>query len=410
MKQCIICRSRLSDKAEVCEQCGFPVRRHFLSETHYRTWMRESAIPYREQWNERQEKKTDQTNAVTPKPKKKPYGLIAAGAAVVVLIAGIAIGFSAGGKQSENLSASQPEQTADVGSAPSAQTADAGSELSEQTEPEFDLDLFCNLPLTSRDEAIEWLYQNGYSYKEGAGSTEDYWSLDITVENAPPVSVFYRGEITGSQGYSQLSYDYNSEAENDAELQHWLSEQLSQRYDGGRDMEYYGGSYGTDYFEEAEEYSANSDAAYRVLNLESSMDQIVSQVNQIMPLLTAVPDPAEKQETLTLLDENGIEYENDEEHGWCSVSYGDWDVTYHYEAPKLWNDTPCWRFYYCAGNPQDYYKALKSQMEEAGYQAEAETENEYYGNDITYSYEGRQDVKLRLNMIDHVINIYIGVE
>lgn len=409
MKQCIICQNRLPDKAEVCERCGFPVRRHFLSETHYRTWMRESVIPYREQWNERQERKTDQTNAVTPKPKKKPYGLIAAGAAVVVLIAGIVIGFSAGGKQSENLSASQPEQTADVGSAPSAQTADAGSELSEQTEPEFDLDLFCNLPLTSRDEAIEWLYQNGYSYKERIGSTEDYWSMDITVENAPPVWVEYQKEQPGFQGICSLSYQYNSEEENDAELQRWLSEQLSQRYDGGKDVEYYDGSYGTDYFEGVEEYSAISDGAYRKLCMESSVDQIASQVNQLMPLLAAVPDPAEKQETLTLLDENGIEYENDENNGWCNAFYGDWDMTYYYEAPK-WNDTPCWRFYYCAGNPQDYYNALKSKLEAEGYHAGTERENESYGYEITYSYEGRQDVNLYLNMIYHIIYIKIGVE
>ena len=84
MKQCIICRSRLSDKAEVCEQCGFPVRRHFLSETHYRTWMRESAIPYREQWNERQESKTDQ-DEIASGSKKIPYGLILMGAIAVII-------------------------------------------------------------------------------------------------------------------------------------------------------------------------------------------------------------------------------------------------------------------------------------------------------------------------------------
>lgn len=401
MKQCIICRSRLSDKAEVCERCGFPVRRQFLSETHYRTWMRESVIPYREQWNERQERKTDQ-DEISSGSKKLPYGLILMGAIAVIIAVRVLVVAGTGGNSAANGHGSW-------GSG-SAGSAVVGSAMYEQTEPEFDLDLFCNLPLTSRDEAIEWLYQNGYSYKERIGSTEDYWSMDITVENAPPVTVFSQGETTGSQGYSELIYNYNSEEENDAELQRWLSEQLSQRYDGGRDMEYYGGSYGTDYFEEAEEYHADSDSAYRELYMESSVDQIASQVNQIMPLLAAVPDPAEKQETLTLLDENGIEYENDEENGWCSTSYGDWNVTYYYEAPKLWNDTPCWRFYYSAGNPQDYYKALKSEMEEAGYRAEAETENEYYGNDITYSYEGRQDVKLRLIMIDHVINIYIGVE
>lgn len=57
MKKCIICQNWIPDDAKRCETCGFPARRWFLSKHHYASWMEQTVIPYRKQWETREEEK-----------------------------------------------------------------------------------------------------------------------------------------------------------------------------------------------------------------------------------------------------------------------------------------------------------------------------------------------------------------
>ena len=54
MKTCVVCGMQLPDEAMVCNRCGFPMhQRAFLSEAHYRAWMREVIEPCRIDWHRR---------------------------------------------------------------------------------------------------------------------------------------------------------------------------------------------------------------------------------------------------------------------------------------------------------------------------------------------------------------------
>ena len=394
MKQCIICRSRLSDKAEVCEQCGFPVRRHFLSETHYRTWMRESAIPYREQWNERQESKTDQ-DEIASGSKKIPYGLILMGAIAVIIAVRVLVVAGTGGN-----SAAHGHGSWGSGSAGSAVV---GSAMYEQTEPEFDLDLFCNLPLTSKEEIMSWLDENGYTYWEKTVAEPSEWVLGVTAKSGQTVRISYEGARTNYQSCYEIRYDYNNEGANDLRLQNWLSERMKQRSDGEylSENENY-------YFNGAETYQISKQNAFRWNDTESTLDEISHQANEMMEFAATMPSPSEKQDTLDWLDQKGIlyEHENEQDDDFYVVSLNEWRTVYFPES----TGNPHWTFHYYVGNPQEYYRVLKSKLESEGYQAGEETENKYGGYDITYSYDDRQDITMSYEMLPHHIFFYIGFE
>ena len=54
VKTCVVCGMQLPDEAMVCNRCGFPMhQRAFLSEAHYRAWMREVIEPCRIDWHRR---------------------------------------------------------------------------------------------------------------------------------------------------------------------------------------------------------------------------------------------------------------------------------------------------------------------------------------------------------------------
>jgi hypothetical protein len=54
VKTCVVCGMQLPDEAMVCSRCGFPMhQRAFLSEAHYRAWMREVIEPCRIDWHRR---------------------------------------------------------------------------------------------------------------------------------------------------------------------------------------------------------------------------------------------------------------------------------------------------------------------------------------------------------------------
>lgn len=161
MKKCIICQNWIPDDAKRCETCGFPARRWFLSKNHYQSWIEKTVIPYRKQWETREEEKqrkeeiqpaeteneqttekTAEIPAAVSKPKKKLRGLMAAIVAVVIFAAGIGVG---------------------VGVATGMANADA--------EKDPMIAVIAGMPdPRNTSETLTWLDENGISYSREATS------------------------------------------------------------------------------------------------------------------------------------------------------------------------------------------------------------------------------------------------
>lgn len=209
MRECIICGSQMSDDAATCGTCGFSSRRWFLSRTHYQAWMEQTVIPYRKKWERRTENfspsmKSNPINSVEKsvfesstehhlnksKPKKKHYGVIAAGVAAIILVLGILIGVGLGGKTTAS------NDQIDVA-----------------------MDFITNVPRpTNESETRKWLKENGFT-SEGnnifIGQWEAYydsssrWFLSLSAEN--PMEYYEelqsRFEKLGYQGDEYISAD-----------------------------------------------------------------------------------------------------------------------------------------------------------------------------------------------------------
>ena len=317
MKKCIICQNWIPDDAKRCETCGFPARRWFLSKHHYASWMEQTVIPYRKQWETREEEKqrkeeiqpaeteneqttekTAEIPAAVSKTKKKLRGLMAAGATVVILAVGIVIGVGFGGKQDSDVENIEPEQTETTQSSKVENTASSSQiEKEEDTVPDFDLNLFENIPLTTRNEMVSWLDENGYSYEESGEPETDDWKISINVNTNP--SVVYDKERPGHLEKYRLEYVCGND-----ETEKWLNEQLKQEYGAGNENDIW-----IEYVDGSTTYSIMDSTAYKETLASTSPSETVEQVELAIELLLSAPNPPKKEETLDWLEQSKFSFE-----------------------------------------------------------------------------------------------------
>ena len=230
MKKCIICQNWIPDDAKRCETCGFPARRWFLSKHHYASWMEQTVIPYRKQWETREEEKqrkeeiqpaeteneqttekTAEIPAAVSKPKKKLRGLMAAIVAVVIFAAGIGVG---------------------VGVATGMANADA--------EKDPMIEVIAGMPDPRLTAAtLEWLDENSIPYTRGTGGyTADFGAWNAEYSYLLNEWGIYQKNDSASENYKALKKQLEKEGyilvgeENDGQVKYAGEKtELTLRYD-----------------------------------------------------------------------------------------------------------------------------------------------------------------------------------
>ena len=406
MKKCIICQNWIPDDAKRCETCGFTARRWFLSKHHYASWMEQTVIPYRKQWETREEEKqrkeeiqpseteneqtaekTAEIPAAVSKPKKKLCGLMAAGAAVVILAVGIVIGVGFDGKQDSDVENIEPKQTETTQSTQVENTASSSqTDEEEDTVPDFDLNLFENIPLTTRDEMVSWLDENGYSYEERGEPETDGWRILIRVSKGT-VAVKYLKATIGYQDRYQMVYKSTEE-----NIKSYLHQDFAEKYNLDKISNYYYDEKATYFAEDSTD--KKTVVAKKTVYLDTDLKEILEQIDEVMPLITGLPDPTSEKKTESWLEENGFSFENEGKY-----LLENWH-TYYYNKEG-------WCIYYKAGNYLDYYQLLQRQLEQDGYKVKEEADNEY-GKEITYTKEEKAEICIEYHAGLHALRIWVG--
>ena len=411
MKICVVCGNQMPEDAAVCSRCGFSAeQRRFLSERHYRAWIQETVEPARLSWQrqelerQRRELEEQRESAEKNKSPKKTGGFVKnALIAVVVFVLAGAVGknliapnlaSSASSDTGTNTSVSaldtgMASSDPDTSSDSTAEQVELSQEqLNKAAEVGFDLNLFENLPLTSREDILAWLEQNGYEYEE-YGEESD-WNAHIMVHGEKLISVSYKADGAGSKESYLLSYDYNSDYSSDYNRQSVVAELMGELHQKKDDDTYFDGV--THYY--ISEYCAR-----RRTYMISDQTEIDDQADMLLSVLNEIPDILDEQATLDWIAGYGMTYDPNDEFKWCDMDLGIWRCTYFY--------SDYWRFETSTGNPKDYYDTTKEKLADAGFEAGEEIE----GENGTYTYStqsGTVRIWMQSDQCYHDVHLYVN--
>ena len=441
MKTCVVCGMQLPDEAMVCSRCGFPMhQRAFLSEAHYRAWMREVIEPCRIDWHRRdieqqrkqlkeqqrqieeqrrkleeqqkskkeperpaQNRRTEWNTADSgwnqtakeQNPKKKgglvKNALIVLGVFTAASLLGRAVFAPSMQPSSSTVSSAETQSYVEASIDAEAEPVTLSQEqLDKAAEVGFDLNLFENLPLTSREDILAWLDENKYQYKESSG--ESNWTVDIRTDEGSQVMVSYKGQTAGTQVNYTLHYYYHEEYQEDETYFNTVKQLMKELHEEGSVQEDY-----ASYYDNAEDYIVLKVVASKTVLRKAKQSEINEQTEQLVRMLNEMPEIKEKQETLDWIAENSDSYEDAPEYSWCTVDLGIWNATYFYED--------FWYFELYHGNAKKYYETVCEKFKDAGFEQGKETKQDNRRS-IYYTLSGKWSIQVEYNPIYHNIELY----
>lgn len=441
VKTCVVCGMQLPDEAMVCSRCGFPMhQRAFLSEAHYRAWMREVIEPCRIDWHRRdieqqrkqlkeqqrqieeqrrkleeqqkskkeperpaQNRRTEwntadrgwNQTAKEQKPKKKgglvKNALIVLGVFTAASLLGRAVFAPSMQPSSSTVSSAETQSYVEASIDAEAEPVTLSQEqLDKAAEVGFDLNLFEKLPLTSREDILAWLDENKYQYKESSG--ESNWTVDIRTDEGSLVSVTYEGQTSGTQANYLLHYNYHEGYREDETYYNTVKQLMQELHKEGSVQEDY-----AIYYDNAETDTVWKAKVEKVVLRKAKQSEIDEQADQLVRVLNEMPEIKEKQETLDWIAKNSDSYEDDPEYSWCNVDLGIWSATYFYED--------FWHFEVYAGNAKRYYETVCEKFKDAGFEQGKETKQDNRRS-IYYTLSGKWSIQVEYNPIYHHIELY----
>ena len=447
MKTCIVCGNQMPEDEMVCGRCGFLTkRRRFLSERHYRAWIQETVEPARlswqrqelerqrhdieqqrkqleeqkrqikEQWkklkkqqklqreseclaqNSRTEWNTsdsgwDQT-AKEQKTKKKGGVVKNALISFVEFVTAGLISRAVIAPSSSSSSVSSNEIQSHI--VASIDEVKEPVELSQEqlykaAKVGFDLNLFENLPLTSRKDIIAWLEEKHYSYEEFGG--ENHWMVKIGTDRGNPVKISYRDQTAGTQSNYTMYYTYHENYRKDDTFFNMVKQLMQEHHKEGSVKE----DHATYYDNAGYYYIVWKTKAIKVVLRKAKQREIDEQVDQLARVLNEMPKIKEKQETLDWIAENSYYYKDKPRHSRCNVDLGIWSATYHYE--KFWD------FKLYDGNAKKYYETVCKKLKDAGFKRGKETKQDNRRR-IDYTLYGKWSIRVMYNLIYHYFELY----
>lgn len=275
----------------------------------------------------------------------------------------------------------------------------------------FDLNLFENLPMTSRKDILTWLDKNKYQYKEF--SIENSREVRIQAKGEGMARIQYeKPEEDPLLGYTMI-YHLHEDFEDDLDYRNivrWLMERLHEKgsysdnfslnsscfsyqdYFDCHDYHDYHRKY--HYYDDAEEYWIFNSSAERSVYRKAEQSEIDEQTNQLICTLNEVPKIKKKKKTLAWIAENSDSYEDCPEVGSCDVYLGIWRGTYYYKNS--------WSFEAISGNPEQYYRAICEKLNDAGYEGgEKITEKDHL--ESYYTRSGELRIEVSCYMTEHYI-------